>query len=116
MSYRVPRDLKPHPQSNICEGSLFTRLAAGPGPLDMQVHCGTVFFEPDGFYPSGEGYTLTPTLIHSKAVGSLRLRSADPFEKPEITPNYLADGADVDQLCRGVKLVRQIGAGMLASL
>jgi len=100
MSYRVSAGLKPHPQSNICEGSLFTRLRDGKGPCDLQVHCGTLFFEPDGFYPSGEGFTLTPTLIHTRTTGSLRLRSADPFEKPEIIPNYLSDVEDVEQLRR----------------
>ncbi|CAE8585489.1 unnamed protein product [Polarella glacialis] len=113
MSYRLRDGLQPHPQSNICEGSLFTRLAGGPGPCDLQVHCGTVFFEPDGFYPSGEGFTLTPTLIHTRTSGSLRLRSSDPFEKPEITANYLSDAADVEQLRKGIQLVRKIGRGML---
>lgn len=116
MSYRLQDGLKPHPQSNICEGSLFTRLAPGPGPCDLQVHIGTLFFEPDGFYPSGEGFTLTPTLIHSGTSGRLRLRSADPFEKPEIRPGYLEDEADVAQLRRGVRLVRGIGDAMLARL
>lgn len=113
MSYRLTSGLKPHPQSNICEGSLFTRLASEPGPNDLQVHCGTVFFEPDGFYPSGEGFTLTPTLIRSKALGSLRLRSADPFDKPEIIANYLRDQEDILQFRNGVKLVRRIGQEML---
>jgi choline dehydrogenase-like flavoprotein len=116
MSYRLPAGVKPHPQSNICEGSLFARLREGKGPCDLQVHCGTVFFEPDGFYPSGEGFTLTPTLIHTETTGSLRLRSADPFEKPEITPNYLSDIRDVEQLRRGLRLVRSIGSDMLSRL
>lgn len=113
MSYRLPNGLKPHPQSNICEGSLFDRLAQGPGPCDLQVHMGTLFFEPDGFYPSGEGFTLTPTLIRSKSSGCLKLRSADPFEKPEITPNYLANEEDAQQLRRGLRLARKIGQEML---
>ena len=60
------------------------------------------------------GFTLTPTLIHSQAAGSLRLHSADPFDKPEITPNYLADKTDLVQLRRGIRLVREIGAGMFS--
>lgn len=116
MSYRLQAGVKPHPQSNICEGSLFTRLAPDDGHCDLQVHCGTVFFEPDGFYPSGEGFTLTPTLPHTNTFGSLRLRSADPFEKPEIVANYLSDEEDVAQLRRGVVLVREIGKRMLQNL
>lgn len=113
MSYRLPDGLKPHPQSNICEGSLFTRFALGPGPCDLQVHLGTVFFEPDGFYPSGEGFTLSPTLIRTKTSGNLKLRSADPFEKPEISPAYLSDPADTMQLRRGVQLCRRLGEELL---
>merc|ERR1719401_932243 len=113
MSYRVRDGLKPHPQSNICEGSLFTRLQDGPGACDLQVHCGTLFFEPDGFYPSGEGFTLTPTLIHTQTSGTLRLRSADPFEKPEIVPNYLRDERDLKQMRNGLKAVRKIGDKMI---
>lgn len=86
------------------------------GACDFQVHCGTLFFEPDGFYPSGEGFTLTPTLIHTKTVGSLKLRSSDPFDKPEINPNYLADPADLLQLRRGLQLTRCIGDEMLKRL
>merc|ERR1712113_567418 len=77
---------------------------------------GTDFFEPDGFYPSGEGYTLTPTLIRSDTKGTLKLRSSDPFEKPEIIPNYLAEEADVAQLRRGVRICREIGEGMIKRL
>eukprot|EP00929_Paragymnodinium_shiwhaense_P069253 TRINITY_DN34939_c0_g1_i1.p1 TRINITY_DN34939_c0_g1~~TRINITY_DN34939_c0_g1_i1.p1 ORF type:complete len:623 (-),score=113.20 TRINITY_DN34939_c0_g1_i1:591-2459(-) len=113
MSYRLKAGLKPHPQSNICEGSLFTRLAPGDGPVDLQVHLGTVFFEPDGFYPSGEGFTLTPTLVHTKTSGSLQLRSMDPFDSPVINPNYLVDGADVKQLRDGLRMCRQIGNAIL---
>merc|ERR1712232_435063 len=65
---------------------------------------------------SGEGFTLTPTLIHTRTTGSLRLRSADPFEKPEIIPNYLSDVQDVEQLRRGFHLVRNIGTEMLRRL
>eukprot|EP00927_Polykrikos_kofoidii_P032725 TRINITY_DN27797_c0_g1_i1.p1 TRINITY_DN27797_c0_g1~~TRINITY_DN27797_c0_g1_i1.p1 ORF type:complete len:653 (-),score=72.73 TRINITY_DN27797_c0_g1_i1:478-2436(-) len=116
MSYRLPGGLQPHSQSNICEGSLFTRMGPGEGPCDLQVHCGTVFFEPDGFYPSGEGFTLTPTLIHSRTSGSLRLRSADPEDKPEITPNYLTHEEDLVTMRQGVHKVREIGRRMLHRL
>jgi len=80
------------------------------------VHCGTLFFEPDGFYPSGEGYTLTPTLLRSDTRGTLKLRSSDPFEKPEIIPNYLADKADIVQLRKGLRIVRDIGNEMIKRL
>ena len=63
-----------------------------------QVHCGTLFFAPDGFYPLGEGYTLTPSLIRPASVGELRLTSANPEDKPAILPNYLSDARDLRTL------------------
>ncbi len=43
---------------------------------------------------------------HSR--GSVRLRSADPFEAPEIQPNYLAEEDDRRVLVAGMRLARQL--------
>mmetsp|Transcript_49023 Transcript_49023/g.96138 ORF Transcript_49023/g.96138 Transcript_49023/m.96138 type:complete len:431 (+) Transcript_49023:121-1413(+) len=115
MCYRIPGGVVPHRHSNICEGTLFTKLDENAPAPDLQVHCGVIFFEPDGFSPLGEGFTLTPSLIHPKSVGTIKLRSADPDEKPLIEPNYLSDpdGYDLQQLVEGVKHVRRLGWQML---
>jgi len=79
------------------------------------VHIGTIFFEPDGFSPLGEGFTLTPSLIHPRSVGTLRLRSDDIEEKPIIRANYLTDPEeyDLNQLVAGIKFVRNLGKEMI---
>ena len=79
------------------------------------MHIGTIFFNPDGFTPEGEGFTLTPSLIHPRSTGTLRLRNADPEEKPVIDANYLSDakGEDMALLVEGVKRARVIGNKML---
>ena len=121
LSYRVAGGVKPHSHSNICEGSLFTRLrpaagdARGDAP-DLQVHLGTVFFHPDGFNPIGEGFTLTPSLIHPRSRGSVCLR--DDSDHPLIRPNYLTDpeGYDLKLLVDGVKLCRDLGRRICADV
>ena len=40
--------------------------------------------------------------------GRLGLHSADPLAAPLIDPNYMAESEDVEQLVRGVHLVRKI--------
>jgi len=118
ISYRVEGGLEPHSHSNICEGSLFTRLNPESAVPDLQVHCGTIFFHPSGFVPEGEGYTLTPSLIHPRSRGTIRLRSGDPEEKPIISPCYLTDpeGYDMQILMDGVRLTRKLGQRMVEKL
>ena len=113
MCYRVESGVKPHSRSNICEGSLFAKLNPDATSPDLQVHIGVLFFDPEVFTPLGEGFTLTPSLIHPKSRGSVRLRSKDVFERPLIQANYLTEKEDLDTLVKGVKLVREIGLEML---
>jgi choline dehydrogenase len=118
MCYRIESGVKPHSRSNICEGSLFTKLNPDAVSPDLQVHCGVLFFDPSVFTPLGEGFTLTPSLIHPKSMGTVRLRTNDPFDRPVIEANYLTDenGEDLRTLVNGVKLVREIGLEMLDSV
>jgi choline dehydrogenase len=40
--------------------------------------------------------------------GTLRIRSADPFEYPEIRPNYLSTDHDVQEMLEGVQFLRRL--------
>ena len=51
----------------------------------------------------GTGISMYSTLLQPKSVGSVRLRSANPFDHPLIDPNYLAEEQDVDVLLDGEK-------------
>eukprot|EP00658_Telonema_sp_P-2_P084267 TRINITY_DN9305_c0_g1_i2.p1 TRINITY_DN9305_c0_g1~~TRINITY_DN9305_c0_g1_i2.p1 ORF type:complete len:225 (+),score=40.49 TRINITY_DN9305_c0_g1_i2:133-807(+) len=118
LSYRVPGGVKLHSHTNVCEGSLFVKLDPAAASPDLQVHIGSIFFNPNGFVPDGEGFTLTPTLIHPKSRGEILLRSSDPADKPRILANYLTDvhGYDLQTLVQGLKLVRRIGREMVETL
>lgn len=54
--------------------------------------------------------TVLTTLIYPKSRGTLRLASADPAAAPLIDFQYLADPADLDVLCEGSDMVREIFA------
>ena len=56
-----------------------------------------------------EGYSLYPILSRPNSRGSVRLKSGNPIEYPEITLDYLADGQDIAALVEGIKIAFQIG-------
>ena len=118
MSYRVGDhvSMANHSHSNICEGTLFCSTIGNRKVPNLQVHRGTIFFHPEGFTPVGEGFTLTPSLIHPKSVGHLELASDNPNDRPIICGNYLSDPRDVETLVDGIKHVRTIGNEMIERL
>ncbi|XP_064614664.1 L-sorbose 1-dehydrogenase-like [Liolophura sinensis] len=55
------------------------------------------------------GLTFLPVVSHPKSKGTLRLRSADPFDYPLIDPNYLAHPDDVTTMVEAIKLCQRFG-------
>lgn len=47
---------------------------------------------------------IFPLLLHPKSIGSIKLKSKDPFDHPLINPNYLSQQDDVDILIEGKNL------------
>lgn len=47
---------------------------------------------------SKEGITLLAVILHPKSRGSVTLKSSDPFDHPNINPNYLAERTDYNLL------------------
>ena len=47
------------------------------------------------------GFILLPKLLHPKSVGTIRLRSQNPFDYPLIDPKYLEEEVDVEILLDG---------------
>lgn len=56
------------------------------------------------------GLLLSASNTHPHSRGHVRIRSADPFEAPEIQPNYLDDQRDLDDLIEGAKLLRRLAS------
>jgi choline dehydrogenase len=57
-----------------------------------------------------DGMTVAVCPVRPDSRGTIMARSADPFEKPVITPNYLSDPADVGVLTAGIRFTRSIFA------
>ncbi|XP_067676229.1 alcohol dehydrogenase [acceptor]-like [Haliotis asinina] len=61
-----------------------------------------------GWTSAEEGFTIFPTLLRPKSVGTIRLRSTNPFEYPVIEPNYLSHPDDMRVLLRGIRVVQKL--------
>jgi choline dehydrogenase len=74
----------------------YTRAPPGTRPL----------IKPDPF----PGFLLGFNPCKPTSTGHLRIRSADPFEAPEMQPNYLSTDYDRQLMLQGMRLVRKIAA------
>jgi choline dehydrogenase len=54
------------------------------------------------------GVTLNSAFMRPRSRGTVRLRSANPTDKPLIDPNYWSDAYDKDMTIKGFKLAREI--------
>ncbi|KAL8613593.1 hypothetical protein ACOMHN_022012 [Nucella lapillus] len=56
------------------------------------------------------GFPCVPVLLRPKSRGTLRLRSADPFDYPAIDPHYLENPEDLAHIVRGVRVCQKLVA------
>ncbi|OYW32055.1 MAG: choline dehydrogenase, partial [Rhizobiales bacterium 12-66-7] len=54
------------------------------------------------------GMTIGVTQLRPQSIGSIHVKSADPFAQPSIRPNFLAVQEDCDSLVGGMKIARAI--------
>ena len=57
-----------------------------------------------------DGFTTRICQLRPDSRGSIKLRSADPFDKAIMEPNYLASDTDRQTLRRGLRLLREVTA------
>ncbi len=53
------------------------------------------------------GLTVTTVVVKPKSRGEVRLRSADPFAMPSVSPNLLKDPADMAEMIKGQRFFRR---------
>ncbi len=84
--------------------------AAGHDELDLKFYLLPLLTGVDGRMPREHGVTNLVILTRPESRGQLRLKSANPMDKPIIDANYLADARDREALRRGVRIARDIFA------
>ena len=96
--------------SNIAEAGGFLKMRTGAPASDLQFHFVPAFSINHGMTrPEGNGFTISPTLVHPQSKGFIALRSGNPLDLPVIQPHYLTEPADMEILVEGIKLARQLG-------
>jgi choline dehydrogenase len=96
----------------INQGGCFMRALPDEAILpDIQFHVATLSADMAGgqVHPFS-GFTLSVCQLRPTSRGHVRIRSADPFEPPEIQPNYLSTDLDRRTAVAAVKAARRIAA------
>jgi choline dehydrogenase len=96
----------------INQGGCFMRaLPRESTTPDIQFHVATLSADMAGgqVHPYS-GFTMSTCQLRPESRGHVRLRSTDPFEPPEIQPNYLATDLDRRTTVAGLKATRAIVA------
>jgi choline dehydrogenase-like flavoprotein len=95
--------------SSIAEAFAFVRTRPGLPAADIQFHFAPAYFVDHGAEDfDGHALTTGPTLIMPRSRGWLRLRSAEPGDKPRILTNSLAEPEDVAAMVAGMRRAREI--------
>ena len=95
----------------INQGALFTRALPESSTPDVQFHFATLSADLAGAKPHPwPGFTMSVCQLRPESRGTVRIRSADPFEAPSMRPNYLATESDRRCAIAGVKLARALAA------
>ncbi|TFK90489.1 GMC oxidoreductase [Polyporus arcularius HHB13444] len=83
---------------------------SGPGAPDIEL-----FFSPMGYLKHGQGklrpghyFSLHGVLLRPTSTGTIRLKSRNPEDPPEIDPKYLSTQNDVATLVRAARLLTRI--------
>ena len=96
----------------INQGGCFMRALPGEAKTpDIQFHVATLSADMAGgkVHPYS-GFTMSVCQLRPESRGHIRIRSADPFEPPEMQPNYLATDLDRRTAVAGLKAARAIAA------
>ena len=54
--------------------------------------------------PKEEGFMTMMSPTHQKSKGTIKLRTADPFDYPIIDPQYLTDKRDIEEFIAGIRM------------
>jgi choline dehydrogenase len=95
----------------INQGGLFTRVLPESTRPDIQFHIATLSADLAGAKPHPfSGFTLSVCQLRPGSRGTVRIKSADPFQAPAMVPNYLSTEEDRRCAVEAVKYARKLAA------
>jgi choline dehydrogenase-like flavoprotein len=95
--------------SNVGEALAFVRSRPGLPAADLELIFGPAYYHDHGFDTfDGHAFSLAAVLLTPRSRGRLRLRSADPAEKPDLIGNHVAEPEDLAALIAGFRRIREI--------
>ncbi len=96
----------------VTTAQVFCRSSAEKASPDLQLLFTPASYDAARFgeLEQEDGMTVAVCPVRPDSRGTIMARSADPVEKPLITPNYLSDPADIRVLTTGIRLTRDIFA------
>src|SRR3954454_11309511 len=104
--------------SNVGEAGVHVRISHGLDAPDLLLLFGPAYYSDNGFrsYP-GHAFTLGPSFTRPTSSGEVRLRSADPHDKPAIRLGWFQDPEEMRSVVEAVRLCREIAeSGPLGEL
>ncbi|HEY1359761.1 MAG TPA: GMC family oxidoreductase N-terminal domain-containing protein [Thermoleophilaceae bacterium] len=95
--------------SNVGEGAAFLRTREELTAPDLELIFGPVLYVEEGLAPPpAHGFSIASIALQPRSRGSVRLRSADPLDSPDIDPAYLSDPEDLRVLVEGTKIAKRL--------
>jgi choline dehydrogenase len=95
--------------SNVAEAAAHVRIRDGIEAPDFQILLGAAYYFDNGFrtYPE-PAFTLGPSFIGPTSEGEVRLRSADPHDKPVIRLGWFQDPEEMRSVVKAVRMCREL--------
>jgi choline dehydrogenase len=90
-------------------GAFLWRHSSEARADELDMHLAVTHLLPPQFSPTGGAIALSVAVVKPDSRGTIRLRSRDPGEPPEIDCNFLAEDRDARRMLEGVKLARRLG-------
>jgi choline dehydrogenase len=90
-------------------GALLWTASSEAQGEELDLHIAVTHLLPPEYSPTGGAIVLSVAVVKPESRGTLRLRSLDPREQPEIDCNYLGEERDARRMFEGVRLARRIG-------
>jgi choline dehydrogenase-like flavoprotein len=93
----------------VAEAGAFLRSSSDVQSPDIQIHCLPAYVVDHGrMRIKGHGVTINTCNLRPRSIGSVTLRSADPFVEPAIDPAFLQDPYDWKISMEGFERGREI--------